>query len=272
MNPSSDSGQARYDSPDKLPVVIWRPYNGIGDWLFCLAVAKLLNRQRPDVELFVDFNLGNAYKLPDLVPQAFACSDVVYHTGRPASAARVTRDSLVYRAFPPENYIESTVLHLNDQTGVGIRYERHVFPDFGVRHTGDGDYVVMIAHGKRRERHRKEWGVANLSALARRLADAGLRVVQIGASTDRRLEAADGHVLGAHFSTVADVLAGARAYVGLENGIAVLAGYLGVPQVTIYDGHSHPCRLDFERHLKIAERIEPPAAATRVLAWLDEET
>lgn len=249
------------------PVVLTRPYNGIGDWLFCLAVLKLVNRQRPDVPLYVDFSQAHP-PVPRLVPEAFELSDVVYTRGRPGGAARVTRDSLVYRKYPPANYIESTLHHLNDQTGLDVKFEPGVYPDFGIKWEPGGKYVVMIAHGKRRERHRKEWGYANLDALATRLVAAGYRVIQIGGAGDRKLRAASDHYLGRPFIEVAPVLANARAYVGLENGIAVLAGFLGVPELVIYDGHSWPDRLEFERLAKIPERIEVPAAAERVLQWL----
>jgi hypothetical protein len=50
-------------------LTITRPYNGIGDWLFCLAVLKYVNRQRPDIDVYMDFQHVRVGRLPGIVPQ-----------------------------------------------------------------------------------------------------------------------------------------------------------------------------------------------------------
>lgn len=252
-------------------VTVTRPWDGIGDWLFCLAVLKMVNRQRPDVKLYVDFRAMRVRAgLPPLVRQLYDESDVRYHAGMGPPGTMTTADSLVYRKFPPVLYLESTVAHLNDQTGLGIRYEPGVYPTFrsAARAPKRGDYVVMVSQGKRRDRFRKEWGFANLHALGQRLAKAGVHLVQLGRAGDAHLTGVRSRVLGAHATDVVALLAGARAFVGLENGLSVLAGYLGTPQVTIYDGSSTPERLDFAGQAKITRRIEPPEAAAEILNWI----
>ena len=248
-----------------------RPWDGIGDWLFCLAVLKYVNRQRPDVECFVDFRaLRVRAGLPPFVQQVFEDSDVRFSHGVGPAGTMVTADSLVYRKWPPDLYLESTVHHLNDQTGLDIKYEHGVYPRFRsgrARANGDG-YVVMIGQGKRRERFRKEWGFANFSALAAHLARAGVTVIQIGKASDSRLPTAKKQVMGAHARDVVGILSGARAFIGIENGMMVLAGYLGVPQITIYDGASHPVRTNFDGQAKLVDRIEPREAAERTIQWL----
>jgi hypothetical protein len=59
----------------------------------------------------------------------------------------------------------------------------------------------------------------------------------------------------------------------------VLAGYLGVPQVTIYDGHqtdlphARQNRLAFRSpHLKIVPRLEPPQVLEEIAAWLSSRS
>lgn len=238
----------------------------------------MVQRQRPDLELFVDFSMPHrGATLPPLVRQAYEASDLVYTqldegrrkqlepNRRPPEPYLETADSLVYRAWPPDCYIESTVLHLNTQTGLGIEYEPGVYPDFRIRHSPGGRYVVMIGHGKRRERHRKEWGYANLVELAQRIQAQGYDVIQVGAAWDQRIPGCARYVLGEKFGTLAHVLCNARAYVGLENGVMVLAGFLGVPQVTIYDGSPGVPRTDFPGQTKIAERLEPAEVFPLVL-------
>lgn len=248
-----------------------RPWDGIGDWLFALAVLKFVNRQRPDVDLWVEFSARRARAgLPVLVRQLYEQSDVRYRSGTGPAGAMATNDSLIYRKWPPELYLESTVEHLNDQTGLAIRYEPGVFPIFKAAPSSAtrGDYVVMVSQGKRRDRYRKEWGYANFCALAKILTRAGLNLVQLGSASDGHLWGMRHRVLGAHAADVVRLLAGARAFIGIENGLMVLAGYLGTPQVTIYDGASNPTRVDFAGQAKITRRIEPPEAAAAIMTWL----
>lgn len=272
MNQLSDSAACHSDTARRVasyPLCLTRPYNGIGDWLFCLAVLKLVNRQRPDIPIYVDFTVKGGLTLPRLVPEAFEASDVIYTAGRPVGPALFTNDSLVYRAYPPANYVESTVLHLNQQTGLNIEFEPDVLPSWGIQWEPPGsDYIVMISHGKRRDRHAKEWGYKNLDRLADMLASAGHKIIQVGSAHDGYLNAARDRYLGRPFHEVAPLLANARAYIGLENGIAVLAGWLGVPTCVIYDGHSWPDRLEAPRLCKIPERIEPGPAFERINTWL----
>lgn len=247
-----------------------RPWDGIGDWLFCLAVLKYVNRQRPGLPCFVDFSARRVRAgLPQVVRQLYEDSDVQYRPGIGPAGTLTTADSLVYRKWPPELYLESTVEHLNDQTGLGIRYEPGIYPKFRSARSGPrGDHVVMVSQGKRRDRYLKEWGFVNFHALARMLARRGLRIVQIGRASDPHLQNVGHRCLGAHASDVVRLLSSARAFIGLENGIMVLAGYLGVPQVTIYDGASNPSRCNFEGQAKLTKKIEPPEAADRIFQWL----
>jgi hypothetical protein len=252
-------------------LTLQRPWDGIGDWLFALAVLKFVNRQRPDVSVCVDFSAQRARAgLPTLVRQLYELSDVRHVSGIGPPGGMVTADSLVYRKRPPELYLESVVEHLNDQTGLAIRYEPGVFPVFRTATPAShrGDYVVMVSQGKRRDRYLKEWGYANFAALSIRLARAGVHLVQLGKAGDGLLTGARSRVLGCHASDVVRLLAGARAFIGIENGLMVLAGYLGTPQLTIYDGASNPTRVDFAGQVKITRRIEAPEAAAAVLDWL----
>ena len=247
-----------------LKITITRPFNGIGDWLFALGCIKYVNRQRPDVEVFVDFK--RARHLPLLVPGLFELSDAVYKSGAPADSIE-TRDSLVYRKRPPELFLESTLLHLSDQTGIPLRYEHGVYPSFKVKSQPE-NYVVMIGHGKRRLEAGKEWGFENFSALAAKLLDMGVEVVQLGGDNDWRFPRANAYLMGARAEKVLRLLAGAKLFVGIENGLMVLSGYLGIPQVTVYNGNAYPTRVDFENQTKVTRRVTPDEVAEIVRAKL----
>lgn len=227
-----------------------------------LACLKFVNRQRPDVRCFVDF--AAARNLPSLIPEAFEASDVYYAPGKPAGEPTwATRDSLVYRKWPPVSYIESMLVHLNDQTGLGLEFEPGVYPSWHAKRE-PRDYVVLISQGKRRARQLKEWGCDNFQALATLLTRAGYDVVQIGARIDMPLRDVSRHVLGQKFVDVLQVLARARGFIGIENGMMVLAGFLGVPQITIYDGDkgvmARAPRCVFPHQVQLVGRTEPDEA------------
>ena len=253
-------------------LTITRPYNGIGDWLFCLAVLKFVNRQRPDIECFVDFDHIKVGQLPYIVPDLYSFADVRYAGGFGPKDGLVTHDSLVYRRWPPDSFIESTTMHLNDQTGLNIKYEPDVLPSFGIRHHGSKKRTVaMIGHGKRQDRYGKEWGLNNFQELARILRrEHSVEVVQVGARYDIPLIHAERSVMGADAEELLERMAECALFVGIENGMTVLAGYLDMPQLTVYDGHGFPTRMQFPKQHKFIERAEPDAVASRVAAMLEE--
>lgn len=241
-------------------VSLTREFAGIGDWLMALAVLKLLNRQHPDVEAYVSFETPRE-PMPELVPQAFAASDVRYRVGVPKWPCRRT-GHLVYTRRGPKPFIEDMVDVFTQRTGIKLTYEP-VYPTFRRTVPPGQGYIVMASQGKRGKDRGKEWGVHNFAALAEILA-ADHEIVQIGGKFDAPLPAASRRYLGQPFDTVASVLTGARLFIGIEDGLTVLAGYLGVPLLTLYCGTGSPDRLTFERHTKLRERLPPNVVASTV--------
>ena len=249
-----------------MKVLVRRDYNGIGDWLMALACLKMLNRQRPDVEAYVQFETKT--RLPHIVPQAFAESDVRLTVGVPTGEYKLAHN-LVYRKWPPDSYLESMVHNLNDLCGLDVRYEHGVYPRFSGADRWDGGYVALISQGKRIARGGKEWGFANFTQLARHL-KRHARVVQIGSRFDKPIPSADQRFLGSPFREMARALAGASVFVGIENGMMVLAGFLGVPQVTVYDGWAMGVRSDYPVQTKLLSRVEPDQVAETVIKQLGD--
>lgn len=240
-------------------VSLTREFAGIGDWLMALAVLKLLNRQHPDVEAYVSFETPRE-PMPELVPQAFAASDVRYRVGAPKWPCRRT-GHLVYTRGP-KPFIEDMAGAFTRRTGIPLTYEP-VYPTFRRTVPPGQGYIVMVSQGKRGKDIGKEWGVQNFAALAEILA-VDHEIVQIGGKYDSPLRAASRCYLGQPFDTVASVLTGARLFIGLEDGLTVLAGYLGVSQLTLYCGAGSPDRLTFERQTKLRERVPPSVVASLV--------
>lgn len=246
-----------------MRLLITRNYAGIGDWLMTLAVLKMLNRQRPDVDVHVSFETPRE-PMPAIVPEAFAASDVRFSTV-PPGPPYVQTGHFVYtggrhRTAP---WIEDMVEILGLRTGIRIRYEEGVFPTFVYPAPTERGYVALISQGKGVNR-RKEWD--GFQALAHILAAQGVPLVQIGAKNDQPLEAVADRRLGQPFDIVAKTLAGARCFVGIENGLMVLAGFLGVPQITLYCGAGSPDRLRFERQIQARDRYSPEEIAELVLS------
>lgn len=246
-----------------------RRYEGFGDWLFALAVARMVNRQQPRVQLHVKHRVSDG-----LQAQAWKCSDVKWIPSKPRDSY-VDVYELIYRKWPPNNYIESTVANWNDLVPAHpIEYEHNIFPIFcnGRRWHGHGNYAVMIGHSKTTARGGREWGFNNWDALCRELSRK-IEIIQVGHQGSRLLRSVRAHKLGRRFPELVDILCGAKFFIGSENGLTVLCGYLGVPQVTIYDGHQieephNRCsRTEFSNQHKIARRIEPAEALEEIMTW-----
>jgi heptosyltransferase-1 len=103
----------------------------------------------------------------------------------------------------------------------------------------DGPYVVLVHAASARA---KLWPVQRWIELATRLGERGLRSVLLWGSADERLRAEEvarpvaGAVVapGLSLADVPGVLAGGRAAVGVDTGLAHLAAALKVPTIGIY--------------------------------------
>lgn len=105
---------------------------------------------------------------------------------------------------------------------------------------GLGDYVVFAPGANSGS---KRLSIASFAALGQRLADEGLRVVLLGAgSEDRRLAeelkallpSAVDQVDGRSLAHAAAWISGARALVGMDSGLAHVAGGCGIPTLSVF--------------------------------------
>lgn len=246
-----------------MRLLLTRDFSGFGDWLFSLAVMRLVQRQRPDVEIHVSFRTTGE-PLQPIVPEAFAASDLEFRLGVP-SKLHLSTGHFVYTRRSSATYIADMVEVLNARTGLGIVHAP-AYPVFRFPQPRERGYVALVSQGKGSATP-KDWGTANFSKLAELLAD-HVELVQIGARGDAPLPGVSRRILGESFTRVAQALAGARAFVGIENGMMVLAGFLRVPQLTIYCNTGRPDRVAFDNHIKIRDRAAPAAVAEGVIACL----
>lgn len=243
---------------------IARHHNGVGDWIMVLAALRWLRKQHPDVELVIDFR--NA---PHIVQEAFAASDLIFEDARTCTdRPDVSIGHLVYPLRGAEPYMTGIARMLSDVTGRRIEPDRNDLPFAKIaRPVPDARAFSIVGHGKGITRGGKEWGRENFTALSVLLLELGYELRQVGGARDFPLPGA-AHCLGGTFAAAASLLLSTRAFIGIENGLMVLAGFLRMPLVTIYDGAPGAERIDFDRHLKITPHASPRAVLNEITQWL----
>lgn len=225
-----------------MNVLLRRRADGVGDWLFLLACIKHYNQQQPWMRFYVDFELaareGVERTLPPIIKQAYEASDVTWYEPLAGIVYDVTIPHVVYKFREPVPYVESMLAQLVTATGRDARYDPACVPRFVYSELDSRPrrpYMVTVSKGKDATAH-KDWPRRKFDELAAEIHGRGVDVVQAGATNDTRLASASLRFLGYSLEAVAGLLAGARLFVGLENGLAVLASWLGCPTVVIYQG------------------------------------
>lgn len=223
-----------------MKLLLRRQANGIGDWLFMLAAIKHVNEAYPDVEVLVDFRSGEQAFVP-LIREAYKASDVECSvwTGQ---HTRFDRE-IEHVIYPTERnangqpYIAGMVAQISRVLGAKISYDRELVPRFvypiAPPDPEHPEGVIAIAPGFKLKV--KDWTFPRFEGLAGVLRQdlPDTELVQVGAKGERPIRCTR-PCLGLSFPDLASILGGSRCVVTHENGIAVLAGFLGVPQVTIY--------------------------------------
>jgi ADP-heptose:LPS heptosyltransferase len=222
-----------------MNVLIRRRSDGIGDWLFLLACIKHYNKQRPGVRFYVDFELPQRERvnveLSPLVLDAFKNSDVVWYEPVPGQHYDATLQHVVYQQRSDVPYVESMLAQLVSATGMDVAYDPECLPKFIYPELADRPrkYIATVSKGKAATAF-KDWGRSRFDELASQFLACGYDIAQLGLTGDPRLASATSRWFGCSFDTVCGLLAGARLFVGLENGISVLASWLGTPTIVVY--------------------------------------
>lgn len=227
-----------------MRVLLRRRHDGIGDWLFMLACIKHYNEQQSGVQFYVDFEIAErnraGAKLPPIIREAFECSDVTWYWPEQARdrGFDVVIPHVVYKQ-DERPYVESMLAQLVIATGKDVEYRPELVPRFVYPELEDrpATYVAIAPRGKK-ETAFKDWPIRCFDELSNALIERNVDVVQLGAFENPRLTRAARQYLGCSFDTVAGAIAGARMFIGIENGIAVLASWLGTPTVVLYQSGS----------------------------------
>jgi hypothetical protein len=259
-----------------MNVLLRRRADGIGDWLFMLACIKHYNRQRPDVRFYVDFELPArakvGVKLPPIILEAYQQSDVTWYPFVSQTGYTVVIPHVVYKQRDSTTYIESMLAQLAVATGVAVAYDpaclpKFIYPDLEDR---PANYVALAPHAKAATSF-KDWRRSMKEAridspwdeLGHALERSGFEIAHVGQLDGARHASATRRYLGCSFDTVCGVLAGARLFVGCENGISVLSSWLGTPTIVLYaDGGDQGNKNRRARWCgpAIAQLMNPPVA------------
>jgi hypothetical protein len=235
-----------------VKLLLRRHGDGIGDWFLMLQAMKHVNVQHPGVELYVDFTLEPRGRrkprdLSPLVREAFEASDVRWKPITSGVLGCVTVPHLVYGRTEARPYAEGMVAALAEAASLELVYDVRCRPCFTLPEMECFPYFALGTQSKP-DNAFKNWGIENFQRLSRRIVvELGHRVIQVGARDEYRLTGfAVGARLGGSFATVASLIGQARAFIGLENGLAVLANFLGVPHFIAYPSGRGFGRLDGE--------------------------
>lgn len=219
----------------ELNLLLGRKFWGLGDWIMCMSVVRMINRQRPDIN--VHFNVTYIPSLMVEVLHSFNVSLTPVCMPTRSNYGMIV-DHLVYRAPYTDKHLIANMLDvLNDQFKLGLQYNisQHaqyvLVPPEGL--TQLTDYILMSSVGASNSAH-KEWGAHRFDELAGLLKAAGIPVIQIGLKGDPLLANATERYFQLSLADLAALVKGSRYVVSLENGLSHLAGHMRHRCCTLY--------------------------------------
>jgi hypothetical protein len=235
-------------------VLLRRNGDGIGDWLLMLQAIKNINRQLPELDVYVDFELKPVGRRPrilsPLVRRAFEISDVRWMPARyesvdlGADAPQIpVVPHVVYERLGYEDYVAGMLRCIGNVIGHELELDPGCLPVYTPAPFRPGfhtHYAAIVAHGKA-ETAIKNWGVDRFELVAEHLLKrTGCELAQIGDVGDYLLQGAPyKRFLGQPLDTLIAVLNGSSIVICLENAIAVLATQLQRRTVCIYASAEH---------------------------------
>jgi len=239
------------------------------------SVIKMLNFQYPNIEVHF-----STYASTEFIRSAMGSTDVAFKwvdvdpfTG-PLSEYQYVTGHMIYSPTQKVrglHFIHGMVETFNKNTGLELAYQPEVFAKT-VRDkrvpTPLQPYVVMPATGRvvQSSWAGKEWGVDNFQELANLLSE-HYAIVQVGSDGDPDLECATVRYKGCSAEEVSYLLRGSALYVGIVNGLCVLAGQNNVKAYVVYCGGAESPKFSlFPRQVPIVGTNIKPLEVYQVIA------
>lgn len=236
-------------------LLVYRNWSGVGDWIMAMTVLKMVNRQYPDIDIYLNvmaknrFTAGSGYEMiPPLVQEVVKEFDVKINgfVQMPKHRAYTLHFDYISGHMGYEkngkNFIEGMVDQFNIRTGLELEYEPDVFAQYqgeGTEYDNTTDslkpYVLIQSCSKMRSRGRqgKDYGYDNMCEIAERVG-AHVNMIQIGQLTDYRIPNIEA-VLGGDLSTLHKLMVNSIGFIGMDGGLGVYASHHGVKQFIIYE-------------------------------------
>lgn len=247
-------------------IFINRTYYGFGDWVMFGSVIKMINIQRPELDVY--FNLIN---LPLWLVDLMACADIkAYAVLRNLEMERYDCyiRHLVYKpaVIHQLHFIESMVTELNRVSALGIKYDPEILMQYigpEVKLDINRPYVVIPSMGSVNyvTSTPKEWGAngENFDNLAVELHKHGVATVQVGCIRDIRLKNVDKCLLGSGLPVYHSAIINSDAVVSLENGLSHYAGHHRKRTYTIYRQQNvRPCHANYPNQIPLTHELLTP--------------
>lgn len=231
-------------------LLAYRNFAGIGDWIMALSVLKMVNRQYPYIDIYLNITGKNLHAdsrekrfLPKLTREIIDNCDVKikgYVHNNHGNYDYVS-GHMIYDKAENKLFIESMVDRFNYRTGLKLQYE----PDVYVQCATIGNeeplhskpYILMQSCTKR-QHSRKKWkdyGSNNMRQIAKRLGR-HVDIIQVGDKGDIELPV-ESTYLGFGLSTLYNLAINSLGFVGMDGMLGVFAAHSHIRQYIIYSGN-----------------------------------
>jgi len=253
-------------------LLAYRRYAGIGDWIMALSVLKMVNQQRPDIDITINTKAINLHRgdvkpmdLPSLTTDFIKDCDVdikdyiyeMYPTGS-TDKYDILSGYMKYRKRAGINFVKSMVQQFNRHTGLNIQYD----PNIKARFTGTDNptpeiaklkpYVLIQSCSKRRHRTQqwKDYGADNMQVIANHL-KSEVNVVQVGRKGTIALNGMAAMYFSSSLPTFHKLMKNCVAFIGLDGMLGVYAANHDIPHYIIYSGKFNFNWTDFPQRLQV---------------------
>ena len=226
-------------------LLIYRNYLGLGDWIMTMTVIKLINKQFPDIKVYLNVKVRKE-EMPPFILSVIKHFDVHISGLTRYNFPQNEEDNydmctghFVYpNDWPDKHLIEGMIHSLKQSTGISLKYKPDVLAQYkGEYHRGIvGKYVIMPSQGKERGYTGKEWAKGSFDKLSTELSDRGITVVQMAGLNEKKLLGADAWCSDPDIELYHTFIVRARLVVGIVNGLIHYSGHHRIPTLVLQLG------------------------------------
>lgn len=257
-------------------MLIYRDYDGLGDWIMAMSVIKMVNLTYPNINVYVRHTLKNRGALPYLIRQIINGFDCKIHATVYNNSDRkfdYVSGHLVYRRNERNHFVRGMIDVLNERTRLSIDFDSKNLSNYignAKEITVPKKYILMHSGGKRQSvsRSGKDWGTNNFNKLAYILSK-NYEIVQIGKESDEFLNTAKYKYLGVDLSTLHYLMSNCLCFIGISDGLSVYAGHHNINQFTVFCNEQDKYRNTYKNQVRL-NCFQPNDIAYLILKELEK--